>query len=146
MSPDDPAVRAFLSASLVARVATRSRTGAPALTPLWFVTHAGRLYMTTGQATLAARNAKAWPEILVLLDGEAAGPRQRILRLRGRAAVHDTLPSWRVMARFAWKYYLRSLGSELRHARQWGLRQRYYAQGEPAVLDFLPEGAAWISA
>jgi hypothetical protein len=31
--------------------------------------------------------------------------------------------------------------SELRHARQWRLRQRYYAQGRIAVIEFAPESA-----
>jgi len=142
--PDDPAVRELLAISLVARVATRSRAGAPALTPLWFVADDGHLYATTGQATLAARNAKACPEIAVLFDGEAAGPRERVLRLRGRATVHDELPAWRVLARFALKYYVGGFASELRHARQWRLRQRYYAQGEIAVIDFVPESGEWL--
>jgi nitroimidazol reductase NimA-like FMN-containing flavoprotein (pyridoxamine 5'-phosphate oxidase superfamily) len=142
--PDDPVVREVLANSFVARVATRSRSGAPALTPLWFVVDAGRLFMATGAATLAARNARACPEIAVLLDGEAAGPRERVLLLRGRATVRDAMPSWRVLARMAWKYYVGGLGSELWHARLWRLRQRYYAQAEAAVIDFAPERATWM--
>lgn len=123
MTPGDPAVRDFLATSFVARFATRSRAGTPALTPLWFVADAGHLYAMTGQATLAARNAKACPEIAVLLDGEGTGPRARVLRLCGRATVHGELPAWRVLARLALKYYLAGIASELRHARQWRLRQ-----------------------
>jgi predicted pyridoxine 5'-phosphate oxidase superfamily flavin-nucleotide-binding protein len=144
VSLDDPAVREVLDTSLVVRVATRSKSGTPALTPLWFVADGGHLYTTTGQATLAARNAKSFPEIAVLCDGEAGGPRERILRLRGRAVVHGEMPGFRVLARFALKYYLGGFASELRHARQWRLRQRYYAQGEIAVIDFVPESAEWV--
>lgn len=144
MTLDEPALREYLATSFVARFATRSRAGVPALTPLWFVADGGRLYAMTGQATLAARNAKACPEIAVLLDGEAAGPRERVLRLRGRAAVHGELPAWRVLARTALKYYLGGAASELRHAGLWRLRQRYYAQGQVAVIDFVPESAEWL--
>jgi len=141
VTPDDPLVRDFVATSLVARVATRSRAGVPALTPLWFVADGGHLYTTTGQATLAARNAKASPKVAILLDGEAAGPREHVLRLHGRATVHGELPGWRVLARFAVKYYLGGFASELHHARQWRLRQRYYAQGQIAVIEFAPESA-----
>jgi hypothetical protein len=144
--PDEAEARAFLSSSYVARFATRSRSGVPALTPLWFVTGGGHLYAATGQATLAARNAAAQPEIAVLLDGEARGRRERVLCLRGSATVRRELPDWRVLARFALKYYLRGAASELRHARLWGLRRRYYGQGLPAVIDFVPESAEWLPA
>jgi hypothetical protein len=144
VSPDDPEVREILDLSLVTRVATRSKSGTPALTPLWFVADRGHLYTATGRATLAARNAKACPEIVMLFDGEASGPRDRILRLRGRAVVHDEMPGFRVLARFGLKYYVGGLVNELRHARLWGLRQRYYAQGEAAVIDFVPELAEWV--
>jgi nitroimidazol reductase NimA-like FMN-containing flavoprotein (pyridoxamine 5'-phosphate oxidase superfamily) len=143
---DDPAVREFLASSFVARVATRSRSGAPALTPLWFVADGGRLFMATGRETLAARNARACPEIAVLLDGEAAGPRERVLLLRGSATVRDAMPSWRVMARMAWKYYVGGAASELRHAGLWRLRGRYYGQAQAAVIEFLPEQASWTPA
>ena len=144
MSPDDPVVREVLDTSLVARVATRSRSGAPALTPLWFVSHGGHLYATTGQATLAARNAKACPCVAVLFDGEMRGPREKILQLHGHAVVRSDMPGFGVLARFALKYYLGGLASELRHAGQWRLRKRYYAQSEVAVIDFVPERAEWV--
>lgn len=141
MTPDDSIVCEFIATSLVARVATRSSAGAPALTPLWFVADGGRLYTATGQATLAARNAAANPDVAILLDGEAAGPRRHVLRLRGRATVRGGMPTWRVLARFALKYYLGGAASELRHARMWGLRQRYYAQARAAVIEVAPESA-----
>jgi len=144
VSLDDPVVREVLDTSLVARVATRSKNGVPALTPLWFVADRGHLYTTTGQATLAARNVKSCPEIAILFDGEGGGRRERILRLRGRAVVHGEMPGLRVLARFALKYYLGGFTSELRHADKWRLRQRYYAQSEAAVIDFVPESAEWL--
>lgn len=144
MTLDDPGVRGFLSDSWVARVATRSPRGAPALTPLWFVCDGGHLYAATAQATLAARNVAACPEVSILFDGEARGRPPRCLRLRGRAVVHDAMPGWRVLARFAFKYYLGGAASEIRHARLWGLRTRYYAQGQIAVIDFVADGAEWL--
>jgi len=122
-------------------VATRSPTGAPSLTPLWFVIEGGRLFLTTGRATLAARNAELNPEICVLLDAEGRGRSDRVLRLRGRATVLPQLPSWRVLARFALKYYLGGARSELTHAGKWRLRQHYYGQGRAAVIEVVPESA-----
>jgi hypothetical protein len=144
MNLDDPAIREILDTSLVARVATRSKSGTPALTPLWFVVDRGHLYSGTGRATLAARNAKSFPEISILFDGEAGGARPQILRLHGRAVVRDEMPGMRVMIRFAFKYYLGGALCELRNAGLWRLRQRYYAQGEAAVIDFVPERADWL--
>ena len=141
---EDPAVREILARSFVARVATRSKSGVPALTPLWFVIRSGHLYCATGKATLAARNARACPEMAILFDGEAGAPRERLLRLRGRAVVHDAMPGFSVLARFGLKYYLGGLASELRHAPLWRLRQRYYGQGEAAVIDFVPEVTEWV--
>ncbi len=141
MTPADPLVREYLATSFVARVATRSPAGVPAMTPLWFVAHRGLLYATTGWNTLAARNAAATGEVAILLDGEAVGTRSEVLRLRGRATVHPDLPSWRVLARIARKYYLGGAASEIRNARRWGLRRRYYAQGRTAVIEIAPEGA-----
>jgi len=143
MRPDDPVVLGFLDHSFVARVATRSRTGRPALTPLWFVIEGGHFFMATGQAALAARNAVTNPEVAILLDGEAAGRSEYVLRVRGRAAVHPGLPTWGVLARLALKYYIAppAVRVELAHASQWRLRQRYYAQGRGAVIEVVPETA-----
>jgi pyridoxamine 5'-phosphate oxidase-like protein len=143
MRPDDPIVRGFLNHSFVARVATRSRNGLPALTPLWFVIEGGSFFMGTSQAALAARNAVANPEVAILLDGEAAGSSEYVLRVRGRARVHAGFPTWRVLARLALKYYLSpaAVRVELVHASQWRLRQRYYAQGRAAVIEVVPEEA-----
>ena len=143
MRPDDPVVLGFLSPSFVARVATRSPTGRPALTPLWFVMLGGHFFMGTGQASLAARNAVANPEVAILLDGEAAGRSEYVLRVRGHAAVHPGVPTWGVLARLALKYYFAPSAArvELAHRSRWRLRQRYYAQGRGAVIEVVPETA-----
>lgn len=143
MTPDDPIVRAFLDRSLVARIATRSAKGWPALTPLWFVEHGGRLYTGTGAATLAARNAAASPSVSVLLDAEAGGASEYVLRLHGRAVVHVALPSLPVLIALARKYYLSpgGLRCELAHASLWKLRGRYYAQADGVTIKITPERA-----
>jgi hypothetical protein len=141
LTPDDPIVRVFVERSRVARIATRSAKGWPALAPLWFVEVGGCLWTTTGAATLAARNAAATPRVAVLLDAEAGGHSAHVLRLHGRAAVHCGLPSLRVLAEMARKYYVGGFWSELGHAAQWGLRRRYYAQGEAVMIEIEPERA-----
>ena len=147
MTPGDPIVRAFLERSLVARVATRSAKGWPALAPLWFVVDGGRLYTATGAATLAARNAAANPAVSVLLDAEADGASAHVLRLHGRARVRPELPSWRVLLAFARKYYLSpgGLRCELAHAALWNLRRRYYAQNEGVTIEIEVERAELLT-
>lgn len=137
MKPDDPIVRAFLARSLVARVATRSSRGWPALAPLWFVALGSRLYTGTGAATLAARNAAANPAVAVLLDAEADGPSAYVLRLHGRATVSRALPPWRAMLALARKYYLSPAGlrCEVANVAKWSLRRGYYAQAEAATIE-----------
>jgi len=143
MSPDDPLVGHFLGRSLVMRLATRSAQGNPSITPLWFVEHGGRLVATTAASTVAARNIAADPRVSVLLDGEAAGRPSVVLRLSATAEVHPGLAPAAVLARMATKYYLSPAGarSELTHARQWGLRLRYYAASEGVWLAIEPTGA-----
>jgi hypothetical protein len=143
VTPDDPIVRFFLEHSRVLRLATLSPAGRPALTPLWFVMEGGRLLATTGRATLAARNAAADPRVVLLLDAEAAGRSAHVLRLHGRATVHGALPSWRALARLAWRHYAAppALRAELAHAGQWSLRRRYYAQSEGATITIEPDRA-----
>ncbi|MDV3208289.1 MAG: pyridoxamine 5'-phosphate oxidase family protein [Rhodococcus ruber] len=131
MKADDAVVRDFLDRARVARLATRSPKGAAALAPVWFVQVAGRLYSATGRDTVAARNAAANPDVVVLLDDGERGP---VLRLRGRATVRPGAPPAAVTARFGRKYYLGGWRSELSHARSWFLRTRYYGQSAPATI------------
>ncbi|MEW6268053.1 MAG: pyridoxamine 5'-phosphate oxidase family protein [Thermodesulfobacteriota bacterium] len=141
-------VEAFLAASMVARVATRSPRGRPFVTPLWFVASGGRLYLATGRGTRAARNASRDPHVVLLLDGELAKGARRVLRVRGTATVHDGMPPLHVLLLLARKYYLTidALASELRHAAQWALRLRYYAQSTAAYLEIVPESAELLAA
>ncbi|MGW3482579.1 pyridoxamine 5'-phosphate oxidase family protein [Rhodococcus indonesiensis] len=131
MKTDDAVVRDFLTRARVARLATRSPKGAAALAPLWFVHVDGRLYFATGRDTVAARNAAANPDVVVLLDDGERGP---VLRLHGRATVQPSTPPPAVMARIGRKYYLGGWRNELGHARLWRLRTRYYGQSAPATI------------
>ena len=130
LSPGDAAVRAFLRRSLIVQVATLSARARPFMTPLWFVCDRDALYITTGPATWAGKNVMQHPEVALLFTGERAHPSDHCLRLRGTATCHSGWPPWRVLLRVAAKYYLspRAVSVELRHARQWRLRQRYYGQ------------------
>ena len=146
--PTDPDVRAFLRASLIVQVATLSPKGRPFVTPLWFVVDRGALYITTGAESRAGKNVGQHPGVVLLFSGEGAQGPERYLRLRGTATCQRGLPSWRVLFRVTAKYYLapRAMLSELRNARKWRLRQRYYGQATggsghirvvPVVVEFL---------
>lgn len=139
-------VEAFVAHSLVVLLGTASRSGRPALTPIWFVRDGGRYLMSTGAATAAARNVAANPDVALLFYGERARERGYALRVTGRGAVHRGLPSARQLLRWAAKYYLPpgALCSELSHLRQWRLRQKYYAQAEPVVIEVVPEFAVFV--
>jgi hypothetical protein len=146
MRPDDREVQDFIADSMVAEVATLSRKGTPSLTPLWFVCDRGRIYMGTGQATLTVRNVAAHPNVDLLFDGERRGGSERVLRISGAAVCHKEYPNLRLVLRFAMKHYLTpgGLRSELAHWRKWRLRQRYYGQGKPAVIEVMPETAEFL--
>jgi hypothetical protein len=127
LAPTDPALRPFLEDSMVAEVASLSPKGRPFVTPLWFVVDRGLLYVTTGPGSWVGRNVVGHPEVVLLFGGERGGG---LLRLHGTATCHHGLPAWRVLLRIAAKYYLSpaALRVELRNARRWRLRWRYYGQ------------------
>jgi hypothetical protein len=146
MRLDDALVRHYFDCSMVMRLATVSARGYPSITPLWFVVDDGVLLAGTAAHTVAVRNVRADERVSVLLDAELAGPSSIVLRLWGRATVHDRLPSPAVMARMARKYYLTPRGArvELAHARQWPLRLRYYRQAQGVVLAIEPGSAELV--
>src|SRR5262249_9497085 len=133
---------------MVVQVATRSPQRRPFLTPLWFVIERGVLYLTTGPATRAGRNVLQHPEVVLLFSGERSRRRTGLLRLKGRATCHRGLPSWRVLLRVAAKYYVSpgALRVELRNARKWSLRRRYYGQrpGGCGYLGIVPTGGEFL--
>ena len=145
--PPSADVESFLALTMVAQVATLSQKGRPFVTPLWFVVHAGRLYMATGRDTRAVRNIGHHPETVLLFTGARGGTAGGVLRMHGTASVHQGMPPLRILLRIARKYYLAPGGlvNELSHARQWGLRQRYYGQGKAAYLEVVPDTAEFLS-
>ncbi len=130
LSPADAAVHRFLRGSMIVQVATLSPKERPFVTPLWFVAHRGTLYITTGPETRAGRNVQQHPEVTLLFTSERITAGERVLRLRGTATCRYELPSWAVLLRIAAKYYVspRALRVELRHRRQWRLRNLYYGR------------------
>ena len=115
---------------MVVQVATLSPQRRPFVTPLWFVVEGGVLYLTTGPATRAGRNVAQYPTWCCCSTVSESMQRGGVLRLRGMATCHGGLPSWRVLLRVAAKYYVlpAALPVELRNARKWRLRRRFYGQ------------------
>lgn len=147
-SVSDPEVRAVFATSMVALVATRSARGRPFMTPLWFVVDSGVLYFATGAESWTSRNVSREADMALLFGGEVSRPTDRVLRVRGTATVSRGLPPWRVLLRFAAKYYVspRGLRVELRNLARWRLRRRYYAQarGGPGHLRVVPTEAEFL--
>src|SRR5579859_4103932 len=107
MAVDDPAVSDFIRRSMVARIATLSRSGRPSITPLYFVYMNGRVCLGTAVWTLAAREAKTNPRVSVLLQNEQNPDDGRTLRITGRATVRTDAHLMRSSAlRMALKYIL----------------------------------------
>jgi len=143
---DDAEVRVCIARARVALVATRSPRGAPFVTPLWFVVQDERLLCTTSASSVTVRNVDAGGEASLLLYDGADETATRLLRLRGHASARRGELPFGVIARMAVKYYTSPAGLavELAHARLWPLRMRYYAQSEAALLEFVPETAAFV--
>ena len=141
MRPDDPRVRAILRHAMVARLATRSAAGRPFVTPIWFVVAGDHLILATGAQTVSVRNLGAHPEAVLLLDADRRDKRAEMLSLRGTATVRLGPPSFGELVRIARKYYLGGLRVELANLARQKLRQRYYAQAEPAVIEVRPHSA-----
>ncbi len=151
MNPDDPAVRAFLRQSMIARVATLSRNGRPSVTPIYFVCVNGNIWVGTSEWTLAARDAKADPRVVILFEAER-GPRTgRVLRIAGRAVVRTDPQAQRAYnLRTALKYVLTPGGLRhyLGHLAMRPLMRRYHAQsaekGRACVIEVTPEEAVFL--
>ena len=148
MRPDEPAVRRFLAASMIVRLATLSAKGRPEITPLWFVSHGGRIYMATGASSLAVRNVAANAQIVLLFHGERSQRSGQVLRIQGRANFRKGIRHPAIL-RFAPKYYL-SLGAirdMLAHWRQVPLSRRYHRQTpEGGLIEVVPESAEFLPA
>ena len=141
MRPDDPRVRAILQHAMIARLATRSTAGGPFVTPIWFVVAGDRLIMATGAQTLSVRNLRSHPEAVLLLDADRHRRDAGMLSLRGTATVRLGPLSFGELVRVARKYFLGGLRGELANLARQKLRQRYYAQSEPAVIEMRLQSA-----
>ena len=123
----------------IARVATVSAKGLPNLTPLWYVFDAGRLYMNTRGASIAVKNLRANPDVVVLVQ-EGRG---QIVRIKGTARFTRAGPTrLRAAFRAMLKYHL-SPGGLANFASSLGslpARARYYAErvGDSGVIVITP--------
>lgn len=135
MTPSAADVARTLRRAKVARVASQSPSGTPALTPLWCVVHRGRVVLTTAAASWTARNLRRDPRVSLLVDGAHRADAAAV-RLSGTASVIDGSPPWQVLLRLGFRYYLdpRSAAVEVAHVRQWRLRARYYGQSDPVWI------------
>ncbi|MEP7286183.1 MAG: pyridoxamine 5'-phosphate oxidase family protein [Chloroflexota bacterium] len=152
MKADEPAVQDVMRRSMVARIATLSRNGRPSITPLYFVCINGHLWLSTSDWTLAARDAKANPNVSILLDMTHIPHDHRILRIMGRANVqtYTKLPRSYVFW-VALKYSLSpgGLRNNLAHLRQLRLMNRYHAQskekGLPCIIEVTSEQVEFLN-
>ena len=152
MTADDPVVLDILRRSMVARIATLSRSGRPSVNPLYFIYLNGKILLGTPEWTLAARNIKANPRVSVLFNVERDPGDRRVLRIIGQARVRtdaDALRSYN--PRVALKYILTPGGiyNWLTHPRQLWLRRFYTAQsaqkGLASVIEVTPELIALLT-
>jgi hypothetical protein len=132
MLATDARVRKFLDRSSIVQVATVSAKNRPFVTPLWFVLHDSAVYITSGYESWAGRNVQRHAGVSLLFVADPGTHADQVLRVRGTATCHRGFPPWGVLWRVAMKYYFspRVLVVELRNARRWRLRKRYYAQGK----------------
>ena len=119
------------------------------MTPLWFATYRGALYLGTGHGSWVGRNVALHPEMTMLFGGERGHPPGPTVRLRGRAVCESGMLPWPVLARLMIKYYLppRSVLVELRHRAQWRLRGHYHdqSQGGPGYIRVVPTSVEVLS-
>ncbi|WP_133160810.1 pyridoxamine 5'-phosphate oxidase family protein [Mycobacterium ahvazicum] len=139
---DSPKLQAAVDKSRVMVLATRSRKGTAFAVPLWFVPHQGRLYATTSASSWTVRNLAATSRVALLLGGEGGDKGSRLL-VHGSARAVLAMPPPEVLARIAWRYYLRPrfAAVELSHIGLWLLRMRYYGQSRPAYIVITPQTA-----
>ena len=151
MQVNDLAVFDILQRSMVARIATLSRTGRPSITPLYFVYLNGHIWLGTVDWTLAVRDAKADPRVSLLFNTERNLHDHRILRVTGRANVRTDPQAQRsYVLRVAFKYSLTLDGirHNLAHIGKIMVVRHYRAQsaakGRSCVIDVTPEHAEFL--
>ncbi len=151
MELNDLALSDFIRRSMVARIATLSRSGRPSITPLYFVYVNGHLCLGTAVWTLAAREAKANPRVSVLLQNELNPNDHRTLRITGRANVRTDASMMRSSTlRMALKYVLTpgALRNRLSNLPLLQAEVRYKAQsaekGPACIIEITVEHAEFL--
>ncbi len=146
MDANEPEVREILSRSKVVCIATLSKQSRPSIHPIYFILNDGKIWIGTPEWTVAVRNVKANPEVVLLLNVEQNIEDRRVLHIRGDAVVR-TEPN--IIRRYSLgvvrKYILtpRGLFSWLTHPRQAWLRRYYTAQsrqkGKTCIIEVTPK-------
>jgi predicted pyridoxine 5'-phosphate oxidase superfamily flavin-nucleotide-binding protein len=145
MKADDPAVREILSRSMVVCIATLSPHGRPSIHPIYFILNNGKIWIGTAVWTIAARNAKANPQVSLLFNVEQAPEDRRVLRVSGQAIIRiDSEIKHAYSLGVARKYILKpkALANWLTHLHRVWLRRYYTAQsrekGQMCVIEVTP--------
>jgi general stress protein 26 len=131
MDPADPAVRRFLRDSMVARLATLSPKGVPAITPLWFAPAGKQVLMTSRLDGPAARNVRANPDVTIVFHAERRKTPRKVLRVHGHAVLRTDRLAWlRLFRGEIPRYYLalNTIRASLRDPGSLRRRIRYYAE------------------
>ncbi len=146
MNPEGLAIQQIVRRATVARLATLSRSGRPAVTPIYFIQAGGHIWLGTVDWTLAARNVKTNPRVSVLLAIENQDPHRVLVRIRGRAVLRtDTRTQRKYSRRVARKYLLTADGLRdyLGHIPQLRPMHYYHAdnavRGQACVIDVAAE-------
>jgi general stress protein 26 len=152
MNIDDPAVINVLHRSMIARIATLSRTGRPSINPLYFVYLDDHLWLSTADWTLAARNVKADPRVSVLFEVEQDHADHQVLRISGRASVRTDQEVQRCNNLQAVRKYFLTPGGILNavtHVRLFQAMHYYHAQsaekGLACVIEVTPEQVEFLN-
>jgi len=151
MNIDNPAVINVLRRSMIARIATLSRTGRPSINPLYFVYLDDHLWLGTADWTLAARNVKANPRVSVLFEMEQGHADHQVLRISGRASVRTDQEIQRSNNLQTFRKYFLTPGGILHavtHVRLFRAMHYYHAQsaekGLACVIEVTPEQVEFL--
>jgi general stress protein 26 len=152
MNIDDPAVINVLRRSMIARIATLSRTGRPSINPLYFVYLNHHLWLGTAEWTLAARNVKADPRVSVLFEVEQDPAFHQVLRISGHASVRTDQEIQRSNNLQTLRKYILTPGGILNyvtHVRLLPAMHSYHAQsaekGRACVIEVIPEQVEFLN-
>ena len=150
MNIDDPAVSNVLRRSMIARIATLSRSGRPSINPLYFVASHDHLWLSIAEWTLAARNVKADLRVSVLFEVEQAHADYQVLRISARVRTDQEVQ--RSLNRQVLRKYILTPGGILNyvtHVRLLQAMHSYHAQsaekGLACVIEVIPEQVEFLN-